>query len=123
MNQAKHTNFLSIVQHPIPQFIKTDIVLFPAADCRFWEMHQKNNDVVSPNFSGRIDLKEFQTYRQLLYQTILRARKLSMNQIDFGLSANFEKRKLGATVIPKQAFVQTNDNFLLEYLEMMRTSN
>ena len=46
-----------------------------------------------------------------------------MNQIDFGFSANFEKRKLGATVIPKQAFVQTKDNFLLEYLEMMRTSN
>ena len=68
-------------------------------------------------------LEEFQTYRQLLYQTILRARKLNMKQIDFGISANFEKRKLGATVIPKQAFVQTDDNFLLEHLEMMRTSN
>ena len=67
-------------------------------------------------------LEEFQTYRQLLYQTILRARKLHMNQIDFGMSANFEKRKLGATVIPKQAFVQTDDNYLLEQLEMMRTN-
>jgi len=45
-----------------------------------------------------------------------------MNQIDFGMSANFEKRKLGATVIPKQAFVQTDDNYLLEQLEMMRTN-
>ena len=67
-------------------------------------------------------LEEFQTYRQLLYQTILRARKLHMNQIDFGMSANFEKRKLGATIIPKQAFVQTDDNYLLEQLEMMRTN-
>jgi len=68
-------------------------------------------------------LEEFQTYRQLLYQTIIRARKLNMKQVDFGMSANFEKRKLGAAVIPKQAFVQTDDNFLLEHLEMMRTSN
>lgn len=67
-------------------------------------------------------LKEFQTYRQLLYQTILRARKLNMMQIDFGMSANFEKRKLGAEVIPKQAFVHTQDNFLLEHLEMMHTT-
>ena len=68
-------------------------------------------------------LADFQTYRQLLYQTIIRARKLNMKQVDFGMSANFEKRKLGAAVIPKQAFVQTDDNFLLEHLEMMRTSN
>jgi len=123
MAQVKRTNFLPIVLQAIPQFRKSEIVLFPAADCKFLEMHQKNLDGVSPNFNGRMYQKEFQTYRQLLYQTISRARKLSMNQIDFGLSANFEKRKLGATVIPKQAFVQTNDNFLLEYLEMMRTSN
>tara|TARA_B100002049_G_C16065020_1_gene369990 strand:- start:1213 stop:1584 length:372 start_codon:yes stop_codon:yes gene_type:complete len=123
MAQVKRTNFLPIVLQTIPQFKKSEIVLFPAEDCKFLEMHQKDYDVVCPNFSGRIYQKEFQTYRQLLYQTISRARKLSMNQIDFGFSANFEKRKLGATVIPKQAFVQTNDNFLLEYLEMMRTSN
>ncbi|MCC4214230.1 aminotransferase class I/II-fold pyridoxal phosphate-dependent enzyme [Leeuwenhoekiella parthenopeia] len=67
-------------------------------------------------------LNGFQTYRQLLYQSILRARKLYMKRIDFGMSANFEKRKLGASLIPKQAFVQTDDNFLLEQLEMMRTT-
>ena len=68
-------------------------------------------------------LEAFQTYRQLLYQSILRARQLKFTQIDFGVSASFEKRKLGATLIPKQAFLQTDDNFLLEQLEMMRTSN
>ena len=123
MAQVKRTNFLPIILQTIPQFKRPDIVLFSAADCKFLEMHQKNNDVVCPNLSGRIDLKAFQTYRQLLYQTILRARKLYMNQIDFGLSANFEERKRVATVIPKQALVHTDDNFLLEYLEMMRTSN
>lgn len=68
-------------------------------------------------------LEVFKTYRQLLYQTILRARKLNMRQIDFGMSANFEKRKLGAAVLPKQAFVQTDDHFFLEELEMMRTGH
>jgi len=67
-------------------------------------------------------LMEFQTYRQLLYHTILRARELHMKKVDFGMSANFEKRKLGATIIPKQAFIQTADNYLLEQLEMMRTN-
>ena len=38
------------------------------------------------------------------------------------MTASFEKRKLGAAPIPKQAFLQTNDNFLLEELEMMRSS-
>ncbi|MBQ52946.1 MULTISPECIES: hypothetical protein [Leeuwenhoekiella] len=123
MAQVKHTNFLPIVLQTTPQFIKSDSALFPVVDYKFLEMHQKNHDVVCPNLSGRIDLKAFQTYRQLLYQTILRARKLYMNQIDFGLSANFEERKRVATVIPKQALVHTDDNFLLEYLEMMRTSN
>ena len=46
-----------------------------------------------------------------------------MRQIDFGMSANFEKRKLGAAVLPKQAFVQTDDHFFLEELEMMRTGH
>ena len=67
--------------------------------------------------------EEFKIYRQLLYQTILRARRLNMRQVDFGMSATFEKRKLGATILPKQAFVQTDDNFFLEQLEMMRTAH
>ena len=123
MAQVKHTNFLPIVLQTTPQFIKSDSALFPVVDYKFLEMHQKNHDVVCPNLSGRIDLKAFQTYRQLLYQTILRARKLNMRQIDFGMSANFEKRKLGAAVLPKQAFVQTDDHFFLEELEMMRTGH
>ncbi len=64
--------------------------------------------------------KEFQTYRQLLYQTIKRAKDLKFKQIDFGFSASFEKRKLGVTIIPKVAYLQANDNFSLEALEWLR---
>ena len=40
-------------------------------------------------------------------------------KIDFGLTAAFEKRKLGATVEKKYAYLQTQDNFILELLGIM----
>ncbi|MFV8351745.1 aminotransferase class I/II-fold pyridoxal phosphate-dependent enzyme [Flavobacterium sp. XS2P14] len=60
--------------------------------------------------------KEFQLYRQLLFQTIKRAKELNFNKIDFGVSATFEKRKLGATIIPKVAYIQARDNFSMELM-------
>lgn len=66
--------------------------------------------------------REYNVYRQLLYQTILRAKSLHCKQIDFGLTASFEKKKLGATVIPKVCYVQAKDNFSLELLETMQNS-
>lgn len=50
-------------------------------------------------------------YRQLLFQTIRRAGSLGFPRVDFGLSASFEKKKLGAIAIPKIAYVQARDNF------------
>lgn len=64
--------------------------------------------------------KEFQLYRQLLFQTIKRASKLQISRIDFGVSATFEKRKLGALVIPKVAYIQTRDNYVMEVLNTMQ---
>ena len=60
--------------------------------------------------------KEFQLYRQLLFQAIKRAHELKLNKIDFGVSATFEKRKLGAMVIPKVAYIQARDNFSMELM-------
>ena len=59
---------------------------------------------------------KFQIYRQLLYQTIKRARELNFKKIDFGFSATFEKKKLGAAIIPKVAYVQARDNFSMELM-------
>ena len=66
---------------------------------------------------------DFQVYRQLLYQTIKRAKELGFQRIDFGLSASFEKRKLGATIIKKFAYIQVEDNFKMERLGMMRNES
>ena len=64
-------------------------------------------------------LIEFHTYRQLLFQTIKRAIQLNFKQIDLGMTASFEKRKLGATVIEKFAYLQTADNYTLELLDIL----
>lgn len=61
-----------------------------------------------------------QIYRQLLYQTIVRAHALGFRQIDFGLTAGFEKKKLGARIRTQLAFVQTKDNFIADWLELMQ---
>lgn len=61
--------------------------------------------------------QEYQTYRQLLFESIWRANKSGYQKIDFGVSANFEKRKLGARVIPKLAYIQSSSNFKMDYLE------
>lgn len=64
-------------------------------------------------------LQTYQVYRQLLFQTIKRAGELEKSSIDFGLTAAFEKKKLGAEVTEKVAYMQAKDNFSLEMMEMM----
>ncbi|MGN7515992.1 MAG: aminotransferase class I/II-fold pyridoxal phosphate-dependent enzyme [Allomuricauda sp.] len=64
-------------------------------------------------------LEAFAPYRQLLYRTIERAISLGMRKIDFGMTASFEKKKLGALVHEKYAYLQTTDNYILELLGVM----
>ncbi|HEU5292262.1 MAG TPA: GNAT family N-acetyltransferase, partial [Cyclobacteriaceae bacterium] len=65
---------------------------------------------------------EHQVYRQMLFQTIKRAKNLGFKKIDFGMTASFEKRKVGATIIPKAAYVQAKDNFTMELIGTMQTN-
>jgi len=62
----------------------------------------------------------FNLYRQLLYQTIKRARELQIPRIDFGISATFEKKKLGASIKPKVAYVQARDNYAMELMQTLQ---
>lgn len=64
-------------------------------------------------------LEAYATYRQLLYRTIERAIALKLPKIDFGMTASFEKRKLGATAHEKYGYIQTSDNFILELIGVM----
>ncbi len=64
--------------------------------------------------------RSFNIYRQLLYQTILRAKDLQSKRIDFGLTAGFEKRKVGAQIQQKCCYIQARDNYAMEALEFLR---
>lgn len=67
-------------------------------------------------------LTEFHTYRQLLFQTMKRAIELKCRHVALGLTASFEKRKLGASVNPTYAYIQTADNYTLELMGILESS-
>lgn len=67
-------------------------------------------------------LEQYHIYRQLLFQTIKRAIELKCSHIALGLTAGFEKRKLGATVYNTYAYIQTADNYTLELLGILESS-
>ncbi|MFV8282581.1 aminotransferase class I/II-fold pyridoxal phosphate-dependent enzyme [Christiangramia marina] len=84
--------------------------------------YKNSNRIYTPAVVG-MDYKfskEFNIYRQLLYQTVMRAHQLGNIRIDFGLTAGFEKRKIGAKVLEKCAYIQTRDNFAMEALDWLR---
>lgn len=62
-------------------------------------------------------LTDVNIYKQILYHTIVRAKKLGHKKVYLGFSATIEKRKFGATIIPKVAYMQTKDNYKIELLE------
>jgi len=56
------------------------------------------------------------SYRQGMYQCLLRAKELGCNKLYLGMDAAVEKKRFGVTVIPTCAYVQTNDNFNMEVI-------
>lgn len=56
-------------------------------------------------------------YRQLLFQTILYAKEKGYSKIYMGVSAVFEKRKLGAKIAYRQAYVRAKDNYSIDLLQ------
>ena len=66
---------------------------------------------------------EFFTYKSLLYNLTLNARNRGFSKIHFGVSADFEKKKLGATQIEKYAFISTQDQFNFDVIDKISVSN
>ncbi len=118
--------FTMMAQHPNWEFL----VLYLKEDYNQGKSHipvgvmfcYKNQEITyTPSFVG-MDYNhtdEHQIYRQLLYQTVKRATRLGFKKIDFGMTASFEKRKVGATMIPKIAYIQAKDNFSMELMGVM----
>ncbi|WP_430613194.1 aminotransferase class I/II-fold pyridoxal phosphate-dependent enzyme [Flavobacterium sp. JP2137] len=59
-------------------------------------------------------------YRQLLFHTIIQAKKRKFQKVFLGISAVFEKRKLGANIYSKEAYISVKDNYATDILENYR---
>ncbi len=64
-------------------------------------------------------LEKYNIYRQTIYRTLRQANDLGYKSVRLGISATIEKKKFGASVHPKVAFVQIKDNFNMEQIEVM----
>jgi len=79
----------------------------------------KTNNSFNPILVGmNIDHPQRLTlYRQLLFQTILHAKEKGFTKIYMGVSAVFEKKKLGAQIIYREAYIRMNDNYAADLLK------
>lgn len=76
-------------------------------------------NIYCPIFMG-MDIQtnsNYKTYKQILYQILCRAIDKNYDRVFMGLSADFEKRKIGATQIDKVAFYRLEDQFNMEIIE------
>ena len=63
--------------------------------------------------------KEYKTYRQALYQLVLRGKALGCKQINLGFSACIEKKKVNAVQVPTFAYMQAKDSYNFQVLANM----
>ncbi|OBX24460.1 7-keto-8-aminopelargonate synthetase-like enzyme [Gelidibacter algens] len=115
--------FKNMSENPNWEFVIITIPEHPNKIIGVMFCYKNNNKTYVPSLVGlEYDyLDTHQTYRQLLYQTIKRAIQINFKHIDLGMTASFEKRKLGATVEEKFAYIQTSDNFTLELLGLLES--
>lgn len=115
--------FKNMSEDPNWEFVIITTIEYPNKIIGVMFCYKNNNKTYVPSLVG-MDydyLDTYQTYRQLLYQTIKRAIQINFKHIDLGMTASFEKRKLGATVEDKFAYIQTSDNFTLELLGLLES--
>ena len=113
--------FKSMSDNPHWEFILLSLRNRPQKPIGVMFCYKNQGKTYVPAFVG-LDyayVRSHHTYRQLLYQTIKRAIDLGFDRIDFGMTAAFEKRKLGAAVTEQFAYVQASDNFAMELLGIM----
>ncbi|SEC42093.1 7-keto-8-aminopelargonate synthetase [Tenacibaculum sp. MAR_2009_124] len=60
---------------------------------------------------------EVNVYKQILYKTLQRAKEIGCSKLDFGFTADLEKKKLGAHPIEVYAYVQAAEHFSHSLLE------
>lgn len=113
--------FDNMVAHPHWEFIIITPKEHPEDIIGAMLCYKNGGHTYTPAFVG-LDYgcnEAYGTYRQLLYHTIERAIGLKCRQINLGMTAAFEKRKLGALVEGRYAYLQAGDNYILERLGIL----
>ena len=110
INESEHWEFLIL-------YIREEYSINrrPVAVCF---NHINANRVYSPMLIG-MDydyLLEYGVYRQSLFEVIRRALALGCRQINFGISATIEKKRIGAAVYQRVGYYQAKDNFTMEMM-------
>jgi hypothetical protein len=96
--------------------LKTEHTDIPETVCIVFSY--KSSDSYVPMIIG-LDYKhnkEFNIYRQALYQLVVRCTALGKKKMYLGFSASIEKRKMGATTTAVHAYMNVKDSFNHEVL-------
>lgn len=82
----------------------------------------KTNNSYNPILIGMDEMgtERLLLYRQLLFQTLLYARTAGYSNCYLGMSAMFEKRKLGAEIFKKYAYVRIDDTYDMDLLQQFQ---
>jgi 7-keto-8-aminopelargonate synthetase-like enzyme/predicted N-acyltransferase len=81
----------------------------------------KINDSYMPMIMG-LDYsyhKEYKTYRQALFQLVLRGKELGCTQVNLGFSASVEKKKVNALPVVTYGYMQAKDSYNFQVLANM----
>lgn len=105
-----------ILELKLKKEYQADAVDTPLSICF---IHKSKNNI-SPIFLG-LDydyLGQYKPYRQNLFQVIKQGIKLDVDKIYLGMEASLEKSRFGASAFKKSAYIQTNESYDLERLNI-----
>ncbi|MFD2909804.1 hypothetical protein ACFSX9_13785 [Flavobacterium ardleyense] len=118
MAKIKHNNFIDTVDDVLSDAKDAGILHLNAEDKKLTgrTIQIKGKEMYHFGTTGCLCLEQDNSNKEAASQSIKRANELNFPQIDFGVSASFEKRKLGAVIIPKVAYIQARDNYTMEVM-------
>jgi hypothetical protein len=106
--------FHAMCEHPsydiIRLYLKDDSVCQQPVAVMFSFINHTNYSALIVGLDNE-HLKSHNSYKQILYQTVLRAKSLNMETLDFAYTAELEKKKVGAKPVAVCAYVQILDHY------------
>jgi 7-keto-8-aminopelargonate synthetase-like enzyme/predicted N-acyltransferase len=117
---------------PLPYRFFVEICESPSYDIiRLYRKDDPDAEPIAVMFSG-VDPRQYsalivgldyayvrshETYKQILFQTVMRARELGCESIDLAFTAKAVKKKVGAVASPARVYVQLLDHFNLSVID------